>query len=199
MNPHLRLPLTFDRERLQREPAEVPADLWTPHFQTAYFEGEWSGVALRSIGGTVTRLFPHRKAGGVYADTPLLARCPYIASVIESFACGKEMVRLLRMGPRSRILEHCDEKLNAERSVIRVHVPVITNPDVEFFLDGERVRMREGESWYLDLALPHRVENGGETDRVHLVIDCCTNAWTEALLAGAEAASHSLAAPDAPC
>jgi len=94
-------------------------------------------------------------------------------------------VRLLRMAPRTRVLEHRDEKLNSERGVVRVHVPVITNPDVDFFLQNERITMQAGECWYLDLSLPHRVENRGQSDRVHLVIDCLTNAWTDALLAAA--------------
>jgi hypothetical protein len=191
MKSHVRLPFTFDRTRLRRELAEVPPELWTPHFQPTYFEGDWSGVALRSVGGSETRLFPHRKAGGVYVDTPLLARCPYIRRVVETFACDKECVRLLRLSPGARILEHCDEKLNRERGVVRVHVPVLTNPDVDFVLNGERVSMRAGESWYLDLALPHRVENRGRSDRVHLVIDCCIDEWVDALLL--EAAGGSAA------
>lgn len=182
MKSHFRLPFTFDRTGLQSELAAVPPEVWTPHFQPSYFEGDWSGVALRSVGGNVTRLFPHRKAGGVYVDTPLLARCPSIQRVLETFECDKEAVRLLKLSPKTRILEHCDEKLNRERGVVRIHVPILTNPYVDFFLNGERISMQEGESWYLDLALPHRLENRGESDRVHLVIDCCTNAWIDALL-----------------
>jgi mannose-6-phosphate isomerase-like protein (cupin superfamily) len=182
MRSHFRLPFTFDRSRLRADLDAVPADLWTPHFQPTYFEGDWSGVALRSVGGSVNRLFPHRNPGGQYVDTPLLERCPYIRQVIATFECDKEAVRLLRLAPGARILEHCDEKLNRERGVVRVHVPITTHPDVDFVLDGERVVMREGESWYLDLARPHRVENRGTTDRVHLVIDCCLCPWTDALL-----------------
>jgi quercetin dioxygenase-like cupin family protein len=37
--------------------------------------------------------------------------------------------------------------------------------------------MREGESWYVNFNLPHRVLNLGETARVHLVLDCVLNDW----------------------
>jgi hypothetical protein len=37
--------------------------------------------------------------------------------------------------------------------------------------------MALGEAWYLRLSDPHAVTNDGETDRVHLVIDCATNDW----------------------
>ena len=66
---------------------------------------------------------------------------------------------------------------------MRIHIPVVTNPDVEFFLDGRRIIMGEGECWYLDLNLPHRVQNRGSTDRVHLVIDCQLNDWLRELIA----------------
>ena len=39
----------------------------------------------------------------------------------------------------------------------------------------------EGEAWYLDLNLRHRVDNHSDTDRIHLVIDCVVNDWVRAL------------------
>ena len=59
----------------------------------------------------------------------------------------------------------------------RVHIPVITNPEVEFFLQGELIDMRPGEAWYLNFNLPHRVENRSSEARVHLVVDCIVNDW----------------------
>ena len=67
-------------------------------------------------------------------------------------------------------------------------MPVVTNPHVEFYLNGSRVVMDEGECWYLRLSDPHRVANRGEVDRVHLVIDGRVNDWVTELLTGAEAA-----------
>jgi len=42
--------------------------------------------------------------------------------------------------------------------------------------------MKAGECWYLDLSLPHWVENHGSTDRVHLVIDCDVNEWLRKII-----------------
>jgi aspartyl/asparaginyl beta-hydroxylase (cupin superfamily) len=64
---------------------------------------------------------------------------------------------------------------------LRVHVPVVTNLDVAFFLAGEQVIMQEGEAWYLNLNLPHRVENHSDIDRIHLVIDCVVDDWVREL------------------
>lgn len=75
-----------------------------------------------------------------------------------------------------------DGDLAFERGAARLHVPLATNPDVEFRLDGSRVVMEAGSTWYLRLSDPHRVSNKGATDRVHLVIDALTNEWLSAAL-----------------
>jgi aspartyl/asparaginyl beta-hydroxylase (cupin superfamily) len=86
-------------------------------------------------------------------------------------------VRLLKLEVGSLIKEHRDYDLGFEKEQLRLHVPVTTNPDVDFFLDGHRLNLSEGECWYLDLSLPHWVENRGSSDRIHLVIDCELNEW----------------------
>jgi hypothetical protein len=45
--------------------------------------------------------------------------------------------------------------------------------------------MAEGECWYLNVNQPHRVENRGSADRVHLVLDCVVDEWLRALFARA--------------
>jgi hypothetical protein len=59
-------------------------------------------------------------------------------------------------------------------------VPVSTEAGVEFYLDGELMPMEPGECWYLNLDLPHRVQNLGTQDRVHLVVDCVVDDWLRA-------------------
>ena len=53
---------------------------------------------------------------------------------------------------------------------------------VDFRLNGERITLREGECWYLRLSDPHSVTNGGDTDRIRLVIDAAVNEWLMDLL-----------------
>jgi hypothetical protein len=75
------------------------------------------------------------------------------------------------------IREHRDAGLCLEQGLARLHVPIVTGDAVEFYLDRDLVTMAPGECWYLNFDLPHRVQNLGTTDRVHLVIDCSTNEW----------------------
>jgi hypothetical protein len=181
MIPALRLPFQFDPARLAADLALIAPDEWVPHFNTSIYEGDWSGVALRSVGGRPAQLYPDPAAEGQFADTALLGRCAYFQHVLATLRFPLEAARLLRLRARSSIAEHRDYKLGVQDGSLRIHVPVATNPDVAFFLDGQRVLMLPGESWYLNLNLPHRVDNQSDTDRVHLVIDGLVNPWVQAL------------------
>ena len=52
-----KLPLTFDPGLLQADLEGIAPSEWVNHFNQKYFEGEWSGVALRSIGGDPRLLY----------------------------------------------------------------------------------------------------------------------------------------------
>lgn len=177
MQATLRLPFHFKPELLKADLAQIQPDDWVDHFNQSIYEGEWSGVALRSVGGRPMQLYPDPTATDDFADTELLLRCPYYQRVLSTFQCPLTSVRLLRLKAGSSIREHRDYRLGYEDGEVRLHIPVITNGDVAFFLQGERVWMAEGECWYLDVNLPHRVDNRSATDRIHLVIDCVVNEW----------------------
>jgi hypothetical protein len=180
MLKHYKLPMSFDPDRLKAELSRFQPEDWIPHFNTRYYEGDWSGIALRAVGGKAGQIYPDPTSTD-FAGTPMLARSPYLQEVLASFQCPLTSVRLLKLAARSNIREHKDYKLGFEDGEMRIHVPVVTNLDVAFFLDGERVIMQEGEAWYLDLNLAHRVENQSDTDRIHLVIDCVVDDWARQL------------------
>lgn len=174
-------PLKFDVQKLQNEVFAFGDHEWTPHFNTGYYSGDWSAIPLRSVDGNPKRIFPDPTGKGIYKDTPQLMSCPYIKEVINSLQCEKVDVRLLRLRAGSSIKEHKDYDLAYEDGEVRIHVPVSTNPKLEFYLNKERVVLNEGECWYLNFNLPHSVVNGGTTDRIHLVIDCKLNDWLKDL------------------
>jgi hypothetical protein len=188
MQPSLRLTPNFDPARLQEDLRAILTADYIPHFNVRYYEGDWSVVPLRSVGGGATQIYPDPTAKGQYSDTPLLGRCPYIREVIGFFECPQQAVRFLRLKAGSVIKEHTDLDLGYDDGEVRLHIPVVTNPDVVFMLGGQRIVMNEGECWYNDFNLPHSVANHGATDRVHLVIDCVLNDWLRALFAESGAA-----------
>jgi hypothetical protein len=185
------LPVRFDPVRLQTDLNGMFAAEFLPHFNTHYYEGNWSVAPLRSIGGAANQIYPDPTKGDSFADTPLLARCPYVIEALRFFQCPLLAVRFLRLASGSVIKEHRDFNLSLEDGELRLHVPVVTNPEVEFILNGHRVVMKEGECWYLNLNMPHRVANHGVTARIHLVIDCVVNEWMKELVGRGRSAVDS--------
>jgi hypothetical protein len=181
---YVRLPLDFDPAPLKADLERIAPGEWTPHFNTGYYEGEWSVAPLRSVGGVINQIYPDPTKGDQFADTELMARCPNIRSVLTRLKCPLLSARLLKLTAGSVIREHRDYNLGYEDGEIRLHLPVQTHPAVEFYLAGERIVMNEGESWYLNFNLPHRVANLGPTDRIHLVADCVLDEWLRARFPG---------------
>ncbi|RJS25325.1 aspartyl/asparaginyl beta-hydroxylase domain-containing protein [Corallococcus sp. H22C18031201] len=193
MPDRLRLPFQFDVARLQADLASLPAGTWVRHFNTMNYEGEWSGVPLRAVAGSAQALYPDPTGLERYEDTPLLASCPAFQDVLAAFSCPIGSARLLKLAAGAHIREHTDYNLGFDDGEVRLHVPIVTHPDVAFFVAGQRVRLLPGECWYLDLNLPHRVDNPSDTNRVHLVLDCVVDDWLRGIFEQARAESLRVA------
>jgi aspartyl/asparaginyl beta-hydroxylase (cupin superfamily) len=61
--------------------------------------------------------------------------------------------------------------------VRRHHIPIVTSPEVLFFIDGRGINMREGELWEINNMLRHEVQNPSSIDRVHLMVDIIPNEY----------------------
>lgn len=182
MHPSIiRLPLQFDADRLQADLGHVQQSAWTAHFNQHIYEGDWSVVPLRAVPGSPIPHFsiPYERR---QEDTPLLRSCEYFQQVVSSFHCPLAAVRLLRLGAGATIKEHCDPMLSLEHDEVRIHVILTTNPDVECRIDGVSGHWSAGECWYADFTKPHSFTNRGDTERVHIVLDCGLNDWLRNLL-----------------
>jgi hypothetical protein len=56
---------------------------------------------------------------------------------------------------------------------------------VLFYVDKQLVPMKMGECWHANFQLPHSVQNNSNEPRVHLIIDCKRNAWSDELFSNA--------------
>lgn len=185
LGPHpyaRKLGLSFDPQELAATLARVKEEWWKPHLGP-YHDGGWECVAIWAPGGN---LFEQRSFGAPYAKTVAALVAPHFWQVTERFACEKSRVRLMRLKPGARILRHSDPIHEISSSVVRFHIPVVTNPDVRFMVNGVRVAMLPGEVWHIDVRFPHEVHNLGSTHRVHLVMDLVRNANIDALLRDAQ-------------
>ncbi len=171
---YLQLPFIFSEEKLVSEFNALSAQ-WIEHFNKAHYDGDWSALPLRSVNGSLTNVIPESDSRFEFRDTELMGQCPYIKSILNNFPCEQRAARLLKLSKGAVIKEHIDAELSYENGEARIHIPITTNPQVEFFLDNERMDVKPGECWYMNFNLPHRIANLGDTDRVHLVIDIVVN------------------------
>jgi hypothetical protein len=178
----LLLPFTFDVQLLLSDMRICSALTWRKHFNNSDYSGDWTSIALYSASGDAEDIHTF---GGTFQPTALLNQCSCFPEVISSFACDKESVRLLNLAAGSVIHEHRDRGLRYEEGTFRLHIPLQTNPDVDFIVGGQRMDMQAGECWYANFDLPHSVHNRSNENRVHLVIDCLRNEWSDALFGAA--------------
>ena len=160
--PFLKLPVRFDPATLEREVRALPASAWVPH--ATGFPGN-EAVRLVTVGGQPTDAFE-----GPMRPTPNLAACPYIEEVMAELGGVWGRSRLMGLGVGAEVPEHVDCHYHW-RTHLRVHVPVITNPQVAFTCGGETIHMAPGECWVFDSFRWHEVHNRGDERRIHLVLD----------------------------
>lgn len=178
-----RLPVDFDSDRLAGDLGRFGDDWWHKH-AGPYHDGGWESISLWAPRGDP---FEQRSFGGAFSATPALLAAPYLSEVLNRFSAERNRVRLMRLGAGARIFEHRDPLHAIDPSLVRLHVPVVTNPDVVFEVGGTRVTMLPGQTWHIDVRFAHSVENRGAHARVHLVMDLVRDATLDTEMARAEA------------
>lgn len=176
----LKLNLTYDVELLLSNLEICLSKGWPQHFNKADFSGNWSIVSLRSATGEESDVHSMSFTGS-YSDCPILEECTYFKTIIDAWKCEKQTIRLMNLQPGSHIKKHSDPDLCYASGCFRIHIPIQTNDKVEIIIDNEQVPMKIGECWYGNFDLPHAVSNNGDCDRIHLVMDCIRNDWTDQL------------------
>ena len=163
--------------------AELAAVLqaYTPKQQFGqYHAGGWRGVALHAIDGDPTE--DQDRPEATFAKTPALELAPTMESIIDSFPCEKRRVRILQLAPGRKIFWHRDFWHSVDSTQLRLHIPIITNDKIGFQISHQDCRWKAGELWYGDFTFPHRLQNGGDESRAHLVIDLINNEALRSML-----------------
>jgi Sulfotransferase family/Aspartyl/Asparaginyl beta-hydroxylase len=186
--PFFRLPVRFDAERLAAEVQALPASAWSHHPQE---HAGNTAARLITVGGGA-----NDAVSGEMKPTAALAACPYVAQVLASFSTVWSRSRLMRIAGGAAVPQHSDMNYHWFHRV-RVHIPVITRPEVRFYCADENVHMAAGEAWIFDNWREHRVENPTSDARVHLVADTSGTSVFWRLLAKAESRNFGSTHPGA--
>ncbi len=169
----IRLPRTYYVELLQRDLRTLQEVQRAPQ-PGPYHKGEWTGIALYSMGGKQST-FPSAAGTDLYQETEELQRAPYFRQILRDLECPKEVVRILFLPPEGHIKDHFDFHTSFQFGLLRLHIPIVTHPDVIFFIDGQQVVWKPGELWYGDFSKVHSIKNNSPIVRVHMVIDVQIN------------------------
>ncbi|MEO6928698.1 MAG: sulfotransferase [Casimicrobiaceae bacterium] len=161
--PFFKLPLQFDAARLAAEVAQFTAAEWRPHPQ-----GHPGNSALPYVARNGNPL--DDGVSGPMLPTPHLARCPYVMQVMEALGVTLGRSRLMRLEARAEATPHVDLSYYWQQRV-RVHIPVVTFPEVEFICGDATTHMAAGECWIFDTWRVHNVLNPNAAQRTHLVVD----------------------------
>ncbi len=99
---------------------------------------------------------------------------PVLTQLEKAFGEDGTFIRIIfaRLEAGARIDHHVDKGYSL-LNCNRVHVPLITTDDVEFYVGGETKNLAAGEIWEINNGTVHAVHNKSKHDRIHLIID-----WT---------------------
>ncbi|RHW75859.1 aspartyl/asparaginyl beta-hydroxylase domain-containing protein [Colwellia sp. RSH04] len=158
----IKLPLRFDISKMQEELAQFSTQAWRGHHEG--FPGN-SAIPLISVNGQINNDFK-----GEMLATEALKQSPYLQQVIASFNEVFGRSRLMKLDAGAKVPLHSDINFHWYKRV-RIHIPIITDPDVIFHCADKSVHMGAGECWIFDTWKNHQVDNNSNKDRVHLVID----------------------------
>ncbi|MEO1672044.1 MAG: aspartyl/asparaginyl beta-hydroxylase domain-containing protein, partial [Cyanobacteria bacterium J06631_2] len=159
----IKLPLQFDSGKLAKEIEQFSESDWQDHPQQ--FAGN-AALLLVAVDGDST----NDDLKGSMAITPHLEKCEYLQQVLASFKTTLGRTRLMRLEGEATVKPHVDQNYYWLQRV-RIHIPIVTNPEVTFHCGGEKVHMAEGSAWIFNTWLPHQVINLRDEPRIHLVID----------------------------
>ena len=178
----IRLPLRFDAERLAEEVQAFPRKAWQAH--PLRYKGNSAGPLI-SVDGGANDFF-----AGQMAESQWLQQSPYLRQVLASFQVVFGRSRLMGLGGGNEVPMHCDINYHWFTR-IRIHVPIITFPEVDFHCHDQVVNMAAGEAWIFDNWKLHKVINGNSQQRIHLLADTVGSstfwAWAGQALKAAEA------------
>src|SRR5690349_12308421 len=130
--PFLKLPIRFDPAVLASEVRALPLGAWVPH--PTGFAGN-AAVRLVTPGGQESD-----GLDGAMAATAALRQCLYVRQVMAAIGAVWGRSRLMALAAGADVPSHIDTH-HYWRTHLRIHIPIITNPDVSFTCGDESVHM----------------------------------------------------------
>ena len=139
----------------------------------------WEAIPLHTVDGISGNegTIPIDVNNKVFKPNEILLKCKYFQKILDDLDTEIYLVRLMKLKAGGYVAPHTDKLLN--ENVVRCHLPIITNPDVHFYIGNENKvdhNLEAGNLYYINAKnSEHYVENKSKFDRVNLVIDLKPN------------------------
>lgn len=175
----VRLPVTFDTGKLLEEFLSIDASLWGSRGGRVGVHVQAEAIFLRG--------YAPADGNMPIEDRDVAASLPFTMQLIRQLLKAQPMRCLFaKLKPNGKVPIHIDNGEYFEKT-IRIHIPVITNPQAIMIADGQRFHMRVGEVWALNNSGTHGVLNENEKlARTHLICDYLPSEHLLSLLARGE-------------
>jgi hypothetical protein len=160
----LRLPVSFDLAKLLGEFHTLADALWGTRGGRVGVHVQTEAVFLRGYAPAEGDL--------PIEDREVLASLPFTRALIyETFQAPPQRCLFAKLRANGEIRPHIDQGAYFERTV-RIHFPVVTNPQAIMLADKQPFHMQVGEAWALNNSAVHGVVNKHPTEaRTHLICD----------------------------
>jgi len=181
-----------EAQRLVKKFGET-MEFYTLGFSTAGItHGLWTCLSLRAVDGDMCDDSSRLKT---YNNTLAWYDAPHTTKVLEPIAFALKRVRLSIMHPATMVSWHCDDCpgkqmapagcdghqdpakktqkwKNGFHNWVRLHLMLDDNKDIDFALGGEKIHgVEKGNFFLANVAMPHRVDNKGDSIRTAMLVD----------------------------
>ena len=170
----LQLHHNFDVEALRKKIEEIPAARWLESERERLFAVHKDTQSVLLV---LFEDFKHERPEFLEFYFELQNELkPLVDRVAGYYQNNGFIVRLVLVKLRAggKIPHHTDAGFSL-LNCHRVHIPIITNDEVAFFVGGEEKNMQVGEFWEINNSVDHAVENRSDQDRIHIIIDWMPN------------------------
>lgn len=159
----IKLPLTYDANRLRDEVAQITDAEWGGGGRTAAAFVDTKAIFLKGYAAA--------SGNPSLEDRDALKNLHYARELIYSLIPAEPQKCVLSyLPPKVDVGLHIDNGAYF-KNTLRLHFPVWTNEKVTMYF-GACYYMKPGEVWLLNNTAPHGVENKHETKpRVHMICD----------------------------
>lgn len=164
----------IDIDKVLQEIKLIPEEMWNAKYRATVHK-DTSSVFLK--GNPPIERIPEDN------DQPVFSLLPYTRDMIYNKLPGSPGKCLVaRLKPNGVIMAHIDggTTRNNEnaltydyfKSTLRIHIPVVTNKNVHFFIKDRFYYLSTGSGWIIDNSARHGVINQDpEMTRIHIIVD----------------------------